>query len=298
MKKLILALSGLALMAGFFITPVVVMAAEPGAACIATPLERTVRVESTSGGPAPGKGPARMSGDHGRKTITNSIGMKFVLIPAGSFIMGSPPGELKRNQDEHQHRVTISRPFYLQTTEVTQDQWVAVMGKNPSWFKGRGDRPVENVSYQQAREFIDRLNRREKTTRYRLPTEAEWEFACRAGTTTVYSCGDSPGCLSGCAWCSSNSGGKTHPVGKKPPNRWGLFDMHGNVWEWCSDRYNEDYYKKSPPSDPKGPAMGGDRVFRGGAWAGGPSQLRSARRNDGGPSCRLSYLGFRVARDY
>ena len=229
--------------------------------------------------------------------MTNSIGMKFVLIPAGSFIMGSRSSQAPGNEHPP-HRVMISRPFYLQTTEVTQDQWFAVMGNNPSVFKGRGDRPVENVSHQQALEFIHRLNRREGTTRYRLPTEAEWEYACRAGTTTVYSCGDSPGCLIDSAWYTSNSGGKTHPAGKKIPNPWGLYDMHGNVWEWCSDWYAKDFYKKSPSTDPKGPASGRSRVMRGGAGYNKPRNLRSALRGERGPTDRNDSGGFRVARDY
>ncbi|MBU1742552.1 MAG: formylglycine-generating enzyme family protein, partial [Proteobacteria bacterium] len=134
--------------------------------------------------------------------------------------------------------------------------------------------------------------------KYRLPTEAEWEYACRAGAMTVYSCGDSPGCLKDSAWYSSNSGGKTHPVGKKLPNPWGLHDMPGNVWEWCSDWYAGDYYQKSPSTDPRGPASGLGRVMRGGACYNKPRNLRCALRGERGPTDRNDSGGFRVVRDF
>jgi formylglycine-generating enzyme required for sulfatase activity len=245
--------------------------------------------------------PTRVQVDTARKIgrpviLSNAIGMKFVLIPAGNFKMGSR-SSLAAGDEHPSHRVRISRPFYLQTTEVTQDQWFAVMGNNPSYFKGHGDRPVERVSYQDALEFIRRLNRREGTTRYRLPTEAEWEYACRAGTATDYSFGDSSAGLNDYGWSNGNSYGTTHPVGKKRPNPWGLYDMHGNVWEWCSDWYAKDYYKKSPSTDPKGPASGGYRVLRGGAWYLDAGFLRSANRGGNIPSSRSRANGFRVVRD-
>ena len=172
------------------------------------------------------------------KSFTNSIGMTFALIPAGTFQMGSPAGEAGRNDDERQHKVTISRPFYLQTTEVTQGQWQKVMGSNPAHFNTCGkDCPVEQVSWDDAQEFIRKLNQMEKTDTYRLPTEAEWEWACRAKSTGRFSFGDDEAGLKDYAWFDKNSAAKTHPVGQLKPNAWGLYDMHGNVWEWCRDWY-------------------------------------------------------------
>ncbi len=193
------------------------------------------------------------------KPITNSIGMTFVLIPAGTFQMGSPAGEAGRDDDERQHQVTISRPFYLQTTEVTQGQWQKVMGSNPAHFNKCGkDCPVESVSWNDAQEFIRKLNQMEKTDTYRLPTEAEWEWACRAKSTGRFSFGDSEAGLKDYAWFDKNSAAKTQPVGQLKPNAWGLYDMHGNVWEWCRDWYGR--YPAGPVTDPKGPVKGSPGV--------------------------------------
>jgi formylglycine-generating enzyme required for sulfatase activity len=240
------------------------------------------------------------------KTFTNSAGMKFVLLPAGSFLMGSPPGV--GAADEHpQHRVILTRPFYMQTTEVTQGQWRAVMGEGSyNKFDGNDRLPVEGVNWVMAQQFITALNKREKTAKYRLPTEAEWEYACRAGTTTPFYTG---------ATISTNQANydgrtiygpgkkgvfrrKTLPVGSFPPNAWGLYDMHGNVWEWCSDYYDENYYAHSPQKDPQGPKKGDWRIIRGGSWDFEVESLRSARRYGiygfGRPSHNI---GFRVVRD-
>jgi formylglycine-generating enzyme required for sulfatase activity len=238
-------------------------------------------------------------GDSGPpKTFTNSIGMKFVLIPAGNFMMGSPPDDPKRNKDEvPRHQVVFSRPFYMQTTEVTQAQHRTIMGGNPSHFKGCDRCPVEKVSWFDAQEFIRRLNAREKTNKYRLPTEAEWEYACRAGTRTAYYFGNDPGSLGAYAWYRRNSGGQTRPVARKRPNRWGLYDMHGNVWEWCSDWYHKYYYRTSPARDPKGPSSGRSRLVRGSCWANDQSSImRSAFRNRMDPGNRSNDLGFRVLK--
>ena len=181
--------------------------------------------------------------------------------------------------------------------EITQAQYEQVMGVNPSRFKG-ADNPVENVSWDDAVEFCRRLSElpaeKEAGNVYRLPTEAEWEYACRAGTTTMYSFGDDESKLGDCDWFSENSGTKTHPVGGKKPNAWGLYDMHGNVWEWCQDLYGD--YPSGPVTDPTGPATGSDRVYRGGSWYGTAVYCRSANRHWYLPSYRSINLGFRVVR--
>ena len=238
-----------------------------------------------------------------------TLGYEFVEIPSGRFRMGSPSSEPGRFDDEGpQHTVTISRSFLLGTTEVTQGQWKAVMGSNPSSFSSCGDDcPVEKVSWNDVIDFCNRLSDREGLSRccsgstwnqsctgYRLPTEAEWEYAARAGTTTRFACGDSDSCLGGMGWYDGNSGSKTHPVAQKQGNSWGLYDMHGNVWEWVWD-WKADY---SPGSvtDPTGPSGGSYRVNRGGGWYGSAGDCRSAIRGRNDPGLRYRGLGFRVAR--
>jgi formylglycine-generating enzyme required for sulfatase activity len=231
-------------------------------------------------------------------TITNSIGMVLVEIPAGEFLMGSPDSDREASADEKpQHRVRITEPFYLGICEVTQSQWERVMGSNPSRFKG-ADQPVENVSWADCQEFIRRLNGRaeERGGAYRLPTEAEWEYACRAGSTTVYSFGDSAWSLGDFAWYQSNSGSRTHAVSQKRPNAWGLYDMHGNVSEWCQDWHDSGYSRSSPRDDPQGPAGGSDRVVRGGSWFSFARNCRSADWRGSRPSLQIYNLGFRLAR--
>ena len=229
------------------------------------------------------------------KVYTNSIGMEFVLIPAGSFTMGADKNFENAGDDETpQHRVSISKPFYLGKFEVTQAQWTAVMGNNPSNFKGRSN-PVEQVSWHDVQVFITRLNKQEGHSRYRLPTEAEWEYAARAGTTGAYSFGDDADSLGRYAWYWDNSGEKTHPIGQKEPNAWGLYDMHGNVWGWVQDWYGERYYASSPGTDPKGPSSGSDRVSRGGGWYYNAQYCRSAFRYYFTPGYRFSDNGFRLA---
>ena len=197
--------------------------------------------------------------------------------------MGSPDSDKVAQDDEKpQHRVRITRPFYLGATEVTQGQYRAVTGQSPSYFKGSDDLPVEQVSWNDAIAFCDKLSELEKGSlggaRYRLPTEAEWEYACRGGSTTRYSFGDDAARLGEFAWYNGNSDGKTHPVGQKRPNAWGLYDMHGNVWEWCQDGYEKDYYGHSPDADPLGPSQASARVIRGGGWRFFPQHARSASR--------------------
>jgi formylglycine-generating enzyme required for sulfatase activity len=234
-----------------------------------------------------------------RKEQTNSIGMQFVEIFAGTFEMGCIDGDNEEcDRDERpRHRVTLTKPFYLGKHTVTQKQWVAVMDINPSLFRG-ADRPVDNVSWDDAQEFIRRLNEKEGTEKYRLPTEAEWEYSARAGTpmTWPWSCGEKLSCVKNIAWITGNSRDMTHPVGQKQPNPWGLYDMNGNVWEWVQDWYGAKYYEEGGvTSDPPGPDLGTDRVLRGGAWTSPTKHVRTAERLKGVPDSRNNAFGFRVA---
>ncbi len=233
------------------------------------------------------------------RELRNSIGMEFVLIKAGTFQMGSPATEPGRDADEGPvHEVTISQPFYLGKYEVTQGQWQAVMGNNPSHFSDCGGNcPVEEVSWEDTREFIVALNRQEGVNVYRLPTEAEWEYAARAGTQTAYHFGNAVSELDLYAWYGELlivfSGG-TRPVGQKRPNGWGLYDMHGNVWEWVADWYGG--YPRGAVTDPRGPSTGAARVSRGGGWFYAARDCRAADRGGGAPGNRRTSLGLRLAR--
>jgi formylglycine-generating enzyme required for sulfatase activity len=218
--------------------------------------------------------------------------MEFALIQPGEFMMGSDKG----NDDEKpMHEVRLSKPFYLGKYEVTQGQWQAVMGNNPSRFKGDPNLPVEQVSWEDVQAFIRKLNAIDGGTTYRLPTEAEWEYAARAGTTTAYSFGDDPPLLGEYAWYSGNAKGKTHPVGQKKSNAWGLHDMHGNVWEWVQDWYSKPY-PSGTVTDPQGPASGSIRVYRGGSWITHARYCRVSYRDDQSPGGRVVHLGFRLLR--
>lgn len=225
--------------------------------------------------------------------ITNSIGMKLNLIPPGEFVMGSPKSEPGRWDDETQHRVKITKPFYLSAHEVTQEQYEQVMGSNPSRSEGP-TKPVEQVNWNEAVAFCGKLSVQEGVE-YRLPTEAEWEYSCRAGTTTAYSFGNDVAQLGEYAWWAGNSVGGTRPVGELKPNAWGLFDMHGNVVEWCQDWYGD--YDLQVVSDPAGAAPGRCRVLRGGAFVLQPLYVRAANRSS---TYRfpLPSFGFRLARTY
>lgn len=236
----------------------------------------------------------------------NSLGMEFVYINPGTFMMGSPSSEPGRFSGEKLHRVTLTRGFYMQTTEVTQGQWRAVMGSNPSKFKNCGDScPVEKVSWNDAQVFIQKLNRKERTNKYRLPTAAEWEYAARAGSTTAFANGgisdllcDYDSNLDAMGWYCGNSNERTHPVAQKQPNAWGLYDMHGNVLEWCQDWDLYWYVEKNPVSfviDPTGPSSGSRRVNRGGSWGAFAWACRSAVRGRNEPGNRSYVLGFRLA---
>lgn len=233
-------------------------------------------------------------------SFSNSIGMEFVLIPGSSFLMGSPTSESGRKDDEIRHRVTISKSFYLGKYEVTQGQWKAIMGSLPSGMGELGqdffgdNKPVVRVSWEEVQDFISKLNEKSEG-KYRLPTEAEWEYAARAGSTTKFSFGDNDSLLGDYAWYSENSGGKPHEVGSKKPNAWGLYDMQGNVWEWVQDWYGA--YPSSPQTDPKGVTNGAVRVNRGGCWYENSESLRSANRDSFSSSGRNYGLGFRLIKE-
>jgi formylglycine-generating enzyme required for sulfatase activity len=233
----------------------------------------------------------------------------MLVIPAGTFTMGSPSREKLRGDDEQQHEVKLSRGFWLGQTEVTQRQWVGVMRTNPSVHRGM-DLPVEQVSWFDALTYCNRLSQVEGLTEcykiegekvvwvgglrcggYRLPTEAEWEYAARAGQRTIYAGSDK---LNDVAWYAGDSAGETHPVGLNTPNRWGLYDMSGNVWEWVWDRFGT--YPDGTVTDPVGSVSGSYRVYRGGAWGSEAHNVRVAYRNDNDPSDRDSNQGFRLAR--
>ncbi|MCB9545790.1 MAG: formylglycine-generating enzyme family protein [Myxococcales bacterium] len=214
--------------------------------------------------------------------------MRFRLIPAGEFLMGSPGDDGEAYDDERpQHPVRLTAPFWLADVPVTQAVWQAVMGDNPAHFQGP-DHPVENVSWDDAQRFITAASRPGLT--WRLPTEAQWEYACRAGTATPRY-----GDLDAVAWWTGNSGGQTHPVGRKQPNPWGLYDMLGNVWEWCAD-WAYRRYETTLQVDPAGPAGGSSRVYRGGSWLGSARGVRAAYRFGRSPGYRNQDLGFRLSR--
>ena len=252
--------------------------------------------------------PSRSPGD-----ARTFAGIEMVWIPPGTFSMGSPTSESGHRDDETQHEVTLTQGFWMGKYQVTQSQWEAVMGSNPSQLKG-GDHPVEQVSWDDCQTFLENLSARGDGT-FRLPTEAEWEYACRAGTSEAYSFGNDPGQLGSYGWYLDNSvrvthpggllntvrkiwdsteGRGTQPVGQLSPNAWGLHDMHGNVWEWCADWYGA--YPSGPVTDSKGPATGEFRVLRGGSWHLDSSFCRSAHRNANPPDYLDADDGFRVVR--
>ena len=236
-------------------------------------------------------------------TVRKFGGIEFVYIPAGEFMMGSPSSEKDRSKDEGpQHEVELSA-FWMSKYEVTKAQWKAVVNDNCWRYFEEDNLPVEDVSWDECQEFISEFNifHGEKV---RLPTEAEWEYACRAGTTTVFHYGDSLSSSQANFDGNYPYGGaaegeyrkETMPVGSFKPNAWGLYDMHGNVWEWCADWYGEDYYGKSLRRNPTGPSSGSSRVFRGGGWNNYAMFCRSASRYKIKPLYQISILGFRLAR--
>jgi formylglycine-generating enzyme required for sulfatase activity len=238
---------------------------------------------------------AKQTGPGNTKTLEVPLADGLVILmkwcPPGSFLMGSPQDEEGHHDSEKQVQVTLSQGFWMGQTQVTQAQWQAVMGNNPSYFQGES-RPVERVSWHDAQEFISKINASfilSDGMQMTLPTEAQWEYAARAGETGPYS----GGTLDEVAWYGENSGDVTHPVGMKKPNTWGLHDVHGNVWEWCADWYKSEL---KGGTDPQGATSGGYRVRRGGSWCNSAGYCRVAFRAYGYPSDPSNILGFRVAR--
>jgi formylglycine-generating enzyme required for sulfatase activity len=235
----------------------------------------------------------------------------FVQIPAGTFLMGTTDAEKeilaqqkvwsRFNECERPaHTVSISQPFLISKYEITQKEWKAVMGKNPSAFKG-DDLPVDSVSWNDVQQFLAKLKERSHA-KYRLPTEAEWEYCCRAESTNVFGYGAhydpvSATNLSCYAWFRPDADNRTHRVGEKKPNLWGLYDMEGNLWEWCEDWYAPDYYSRSPQTDPVNSALAAERVFRGGSWFLDWRNLRAACRSGNLPDFKSQYVGFRLVRE-
>ena len=233
------------------------------------------------------------------KQYTNGLGMKFVWIPPGTFLMGSPKDDPDAYENEIQHRVTLTKGFYMGVYTVTQEQWQAVRGDNPSKFQGEKNLPVESVSWFDCQEFVKKL-REEDDWPYRLPTEAEWEYSCRAGTTTPFHFGatistDQANYDGNYTYGNGKKGvfrANPVPVGSFPANAWGLHDMHGNVYQWCADWYGS--YPQNDIIDPQGPDSGETRVWRGGSWNYYPKYCRSASRDWHPPANRYPYLGFRI----
>ena len=249
-------------------------------------------------------------------SYTNSLGMAFVLIPAGTFIMGSPDDEKGRGTSEARHNVTLTHPFYIQTTEVTVKQWHRIMGRPLFGGPRKPDQfPIVKVSWYDVAKFIAKMNARGEGT-YRLPTDAEWEYAARAGSTTAYSWGAAIDCARAMFSNNTNKSNKCvedvrakglkadmpAPVKSYPPNKWGLFDMHGNVWEWCQDgfdpyRHRMDPYQTYEITDPVISPSGGNRIRRGGSWFGSGYSCRSANRTYSNPNVRYRTTGFRLVRE-
>jgi formylglycine-generating enzyme required for sulfatase activity len=230
-------------------------------------------------------------------TTTNKIGMRFILVSPGQFQMGSPLSEQGRKTHEGpQRRVRLSKPYYLGKYEVTQREWIQLMGSNPSRFKACGlDCPVDSVSWDDAQSFIKKLNTMEGGSFYALPSEAQWEYAARAGSHQAFGFGSQGKALGDYGWYDSNSEG-TAKVGQKKPNAWGLHDMHGNVYEWVQNRYQPSYYTRAASQDPLGPSQGSKRVLRGGCWYSDPANSRSAARAFKSPQDKNGYQGFRIIK--
>ncbi len=245
----------------------------------------------------------KSAGSSRETNFSNSIGMNFVYIPPGSYLRGSPIEELGRESDEKQQLVSLSHGYYMQTTEVTQEQWKAVMGSLPLYIIKCDEKcPVERVSWDNAQEFINKLNILEESQKYRLPTEAEWEYAARAGSSTSFANGeisvltcDNDTKLGDIGWyCGNSKISRHHIVAQKKPNSWGLYDMHGGVWEWCADWYGP--YSSEAVTDPGGPLDGAERTMRGGGIADTARSCRSANRHSLRPDVEFNNIGLRIVR--
>ncbi len=280
----------------FIATQVVAQIIPPKPKPVSTPRPRPAPTPKRVPGKTPGKNPTLVlqtpvSVSTSTEYLNGNVKLEMVNLPGGTFTMGSNDGYYK--DETPPHRVTVGA-FAIGKYEVTQAQWQAVMGNNPSGFKG-DNLPVENVSWEDAQAFCRKLG-----NGYRLPTEAEWEYAARAGSTTKWSFGNDENRLGEYAWFSGNSGSQTHPVGQKKANGFGLFDMHGNVWEWCEDDWHDNY--NGAPTDGRAwkpadiSARGSYRVLRGGGWNTSAVDCRSAVRGRYSPGLRIGNLGFRLAR--
>jgi len=227
------------------------------------------------------------------EAFVNVVNMRFARIPAGTYQMGSETGQ---DDEAPVHEVRISEPFYMSTLEVTQQQWNQLMDQNPSRFQ-EPFHPVERVTWFDAQAFIDSLNQKEGVDLYRLPTEAEWEYAARAGTQTPFSFGASDDALKAHAWYNANSEEHTWPAGRKKANSFGLHDIHGNVWEWVQDTYNPLFYRFSPTVDPKNDQDNNARIIRGGGWLSIKKDMRAANRAWTRGDTGSLMIGFRVVRE-
>ncbi|HOX37071.1 MAG TPA: formylglycine-generating enzyme family protein [Candidatus Brocadiia bacterium] len=227
------------------------------------------------------------------REAASSLGVRFRLIPAGEFIMGS---DREREIEKPTHRIRITKAFYMGVTPVTNEQYEELMGKSPSLTPGARN-PVEQVKWIDTQRFCSRLSEKEKRI-YRLPTEAEWEYACRAGTTSDFYFGDDEDDIGKHAWYVRNSDEHPHEVGLKPPNPWGLYDMLGNVWEWCNDWFSTTYYAESPTDDPPGPPKQTERVLRGGSYINRVESCKCATRSSGAPTKHIrANGGFRIVME-
>jgi formylglycine-generating enzyme required for sulfatase activity len=220
--------------------------------------------------------------------------IKMIYIPAGAFQRKWTAAGRETGEDKKSMRlISISKGFWLGKFQITQGQWEIITGNNPAYFKQGAEFPVEQVSWLDIQEFLERLDARSRL-RFRLPLEAEWEYACRAGASGNYCFGDDERLLADYAWYKVNSGETTHPVGTKQPNRWGLYDLHGNVWEWCHDWHWDKAIARSPAKDPKGPLRGSFKAMRGGSWNDASELVGSSSRMGGKPSLRDFNVGFRL----